>query len=120
MSTTQVTQPKTDRRGNRSIVYQYHSHAFDRLGLGRRDYKRLPRTRRSHERGMAIAQKWLVTRYNRSDFEIFDYNSYAVCGDGCMMEGIASEAASLGGHLGLDNFCWIYDNNHITIEGSIA
>jgi transketolase len=68
--------------------------------------------------GMAIAQKWLATRYNRPDFEIFDYNIYAVCGDGCMMEGIASEAASLGGHLGLDNLCWIYDNNHITIEGN--
>jgi len=68
--------------------------------------------------GMAVAQKWLATRYNRPDFEIFDYNIYAVCGDGCMMEGIASEAASLGGHLGLDNLCWIYDNNHITIEGN--
>src|ERR1700757_249746 len=68
--------------------------------------------------GMAIAQKWLANRYNRPDFEIFDYNIYAVCGDGCLMEGVASEAASLAGHLGLDNLCWIYDNNHITIEGS--
>src|SRR5437867_2237324 len=68
--------------------------------------------------GMAIAQKWLATRYNRPGFEVFDYNIYAVCGDGCMMGGIASEAASLAGHLGLDNLCWIYDNNHITIEGS--
>ena len=68
--------------------------------------------------GMAIAQKWLANRYNRPGFEIFDYNIYAVCGDGCMMEGVASEAASLAGHLGLDNLCWIYDNNHITIEGS--
>jgi transketolase len=67
--------------------------------------------------GMAIAQKWLATRYNRPGFEIFDYNIYAVCGDGCMMEGIASEAASLAAHLGLDNLCWVYDNNHITIEG---
>jgi transketolase len=67
--------------------------------------------------GMAIGQKWLAARYNRPDFEIFNYRIYAVCGDGCMMEGIASEAASLAGHLGLDNLCWIYDNNHISIEG---
>ena len=67
--------------------------------------------------GMAIAQKWLASRYNRPGFDIFDYNIYAVCGDGCMMEGIASEAASLAAHLGLDNLCWIFDNNHITIEG---
>ena len=68
--------------------------------------------------GMAIAQKWLANRFNRPGFEIFDYNIYAVCGDGCLMEGISSEAASLAGHLGLDNLCWIYDNNHITIEGN--
>src|SRR6202049_3407355 len=68
--------------------------------------------------GMAIAQKWLANRYNRPGFEIFDYNIYAVCGDGCLMEGISSEAASLAAHLGLDNLCWIYDNNHITIEGN--
>ena len=70
--------------------------------------------------GMAIAQKWLAQRYNRPGFEIFDYHVYAVCGDGCLMEGIASEAASLAGHLGLDNLCWIYDNNRITIEGSTS
>jgi transketolase len=68
--------------------------------------------------GMGIAQKWLANRYNRPSFEIFDYNIYAICGDGCMMEGVASEAASLASHLGLDNLCWIYDNNRITIEGS--
>jgi transketolase len=68
--------------------------------------------------GMGIAQKWLANRYNRPGFEIFDYNVYAVCGDGCMMEGVASEAASLAAHLGLDNLCWVYDNNHITIEGN--
>ena len=68
--------------------------------------------------GMAIARKWLASRYNQPGFDVFDYNIYAVCGDGCMMEGVASEAASLAGHLGLDNLCWIYDNNHITIEGS--
>jgi transketolase len=67
--------------------------------------------------GMAIGEKWLAAHYNRPGFEIFDYNIYAICGDGCMMEGISSEAASLAGHLGLDNLCWIYDNNHITIEG---
>jgi transketolase len=68
--------------------------------------------------GMAIGQKWLAAHFNRPDFKMFDYNIYAVCGDGCLMEGIASEAASLAGHLGLDNLCWIYDNNHITIEGN--
>jgi transketolase len=70
--------------------------------------------------GMAIARKWLAARYNRPGFEIFDYNIYAVCGDGCLMEGVGSEAASLAAHLGLDNLCWIYDNNHITIEGSTS
>ena len=68
--------------------------------------------------GMAMAWKWLTARYNQPGFEIFDYNIYAVCGDGCMMEGISSEAASLAAHLDLDNLCWIYDNNHITIEGN--
>jgi len=68
--------------------------------------------------GMAIGQKWLANRYNRPGFEIFDYHVYAVCGDGCMMEGVAAEAASLAGHLGLDDLCWVYDNNHITIEGN--
>ncbi len=68
--------------------------------------------------GMAVAQKWLANRYNRPGFNIFDYNIYSVCGDGCLMEGIASEAASLAAHLGLDNLCWIYDNNQISIEGS--
>ena len=67
--------------------------------------------------GMAMARKWLASRYNQPGFEIFDYNIYAVCGDGCLMEGVGSEAASLAGHLELDNLCWIYDNNHITIEG---
>jgi transketolase len=68
--------------------------------------------------GMAIAQKWLAARYNQPDFTIFDYNIYATCGDGCLMEGVGAEAASLAGHLELDNLCWIYDNNHITIEGN--
>src|SRR5262252_3434690 len=70
--------------------------------------------------GMAIAEKWLADRYNRPGFTIFDYDIYTVCGDGCLMEGVGSEAASLAGHLGLDNLCWIYDNNHITIEGSTS
>jgi transketolase len=68
--------------------------------------------------GMAIARKWLADRYNRPGFALFDYDIYAVCGDGCLMEGVGSEAASLAGHLGLDDLCWIYDNNHITIEGN--
>ena len=67
--------------------------------------------------GMAMAQKWLADHYNKPGFEMFDYNIYAVCGDGCLMEGISSEAASLAGHLGLDSLCWVYDNNKITIEG---
>ena len=71
--------------------------------------------------GMAIARQWLATRYNQPGFEdLFDFNVYALCGDGCMMEGISSEAASLAGHLRLSNLCWIYDNNHITIEGNTA
>jgi transketolase len=68
--------------------------------------------------GMAIAERWLADRYNRPGYELFDYNIYAVCGDGCLMEGVGAEAASLAGHLGLDHLCWIFDNNHITIEGS--
>ena len=68
--------------------------------------------------GMAIAAQWLAAHFNRPGFEMFDYDVYALCGDGCMMEGISSEAASLAGHLKLSNLCWIYDNNHITIEGN--
>jgi len=68
--------------------------------------------------GFAIAQRWLASYFNRPDFEIIDYNIFAIPGDGCMMEGISSEAASLAGHLGLSNLIWIYDNNHITIEGN--
>ena len=67
--------------------------------------------------GMAIAEKWLAARYNRPDLAVFDYAVYAIAGDGCLMEGVASEAASLAGHLGLDNLCWVFDNNNITIEG---
>ena len=70
--------------------------------------------------GMAIAAKWMAAHFNRPGFEMFDYNVYAMCGDGCMMEGLSGEAASLAGHLALDNLCWIYDNNHITIEGNTA
>ena len=68
--------------------------------------------------GMAIAGKWLAAHFNRPGFEMFDYNVYAMCGDGDMMEGVAGEAASLAGHLKLSELCWIYDNNHITIEGT--
>lgn len=70
--------------------------------------------------GMAIASRWLAARYNRPGFDLFDFNVYSLCGDGCMMEGISSEAASIAGHLRLSNLCWIYDNNHITIEGNTA
>ncbi|MBN8928148.1 MAG: transketolase [Rhodospirillales bacterium] len=68
--------------------------------------------------GMAIAQRWLAARYNKPGFELFDYRVWALCGDGDMMEGVSSEAASLAGHLRLGNLCWIYDSNAITIEGS--
>jgi transketolase len=70
--------------------------------------------------GIALAGKWLAERYNRPNFTLFDYNVYALGGDGCMMEGISAEAASLAGHLRLSNLCWIYDNNHITIEGNTS
>ena len=67
--------------------------------------------------GMAIASRWLGARYNRGAFKIFDFDVYAICSDGDLMEGVASEAASLAGHLRLGNLCWLYDNNTITIEG---
>jgi transketolase len=67
---------------------------------------------------MAVAGKFLGARYNKPGFDLFDHRIYAVCGDGCLMEGVGAEAASLAGHLALDNLCWIYDNNHITIEGN--
>ncbi|MGQ0749793.1 MAG: transketolase [Betaproteobacteria bacterium] len=68
--------------------------------------------------GMAIAERWLAATYNRTGYELFDHDVYALCGDGDMMEGISSEAASLAGHLALSNLCWIYDDNHISIEGA--
>ena len=67
--------------------------------------------------GIALAGNWLAARYDKPNFHLFDYDVYALAGDGCMMEGISGEAASLAGHLRLSNLCWIYDNNHITIEG---
>ncbi|MCA9194531.1 MAG: transketolase [Planctomycetales bacterium] len=67
--------------------------------------------------GMALASKWLAATYNRPGFELFDFDVYALCGDGDQMEGVACEAASLAGHLKLSNLCWIYDDNKITIEG---
>lgn len=67
--------------------------------------------------GMAIAAQWLAAHFNRPGFEIFNYNVYAICGDGDMMEGVGSEAASLAGHLKLPNLCWIYDNNRVSLDG---
>ena len=67
--------------------------------------------------GMAMAAKWLGARYNQPGYELFNYNVYVICSDGDMMEGVASEGASLAGHLKLSNLCWIYDNNHITLDG---
>jgi transketolase len=67
--------------------------------------------------GMAMAARWLAARYNRANFAIFDFDVYVICSDGDLMEGVASEAASLAGHLGLSNLCWIYDSNTVTIEG---
>jgi len=67
--------------------------------------------------GMAIGSKWLAANFNRPDFEVFDYNVYAMCSDGDLMEGIGGEAASLAGHLKLSNLCWMYDHNSITLDG---
>ncbi|MGA2430142.1 MAG: transketolase [Candidatus Acidiferrum sp.] len=67
--------------------------------------------------GMAIASKWLGANYNQPGFDVFDFNVYALCGDGDMMEGVCCEAASLAGHLKLSNLCWIYDHNHVTLDG---
>jgi transketolase len=67
--------------------------------------------------GMAIGGKWMASHFNRPDYPLFDFDVYALCGDGCMMEGASGETASLAGHLKLSNLCWIYDNNKITIEG---
>jgi transketolase len=70
--------------------------------------------------GMAIAQKWLADRYNKPGFDLFDYSIYVICSDGDMMEGISGEAASVAGNLQLGNMIYIYDDNHITIEGNTA
>ena len=70
--------------------------------------------------GFAMANRWFASRYNKPGYDLFSGKVYALCGDGCMMEGLASEAASLAGHLKLSNLCWIYDLNHITIEGDVS
>ncbi|SDA26879.1 transketolase [Sphingomonas sp. NFR15] len=74
----------------------------------------------SNSVGMAIAERWLAARYNKPGYTLFDHDVYALAGDGCMMEGVSAEAASLAGHLKLSNLCWIYDSNHISIEGDTA
>ena len=75
----------------------------------------------SNSVGMALAGRWMAGHFNRPGFDdMINFNVYALCGDGCMMEGISHEAASMAGHLGISNLCWIYDNNHITIEGNTA
>jgi transketolase len=74
----------------------------------------------SNSVGMAIAERWLAAHFNKPGYELFNYKVYAICGDGDMMEGVSGEAASLAGHLQLSNLCWVYDNNHITIEGHTA
>jgi transketolase len=67
--------------------------------------------------GMAMAAQWFAARYNKPHFDLFDFNVYAFCSDGDLMEGIGCEAASVAGHWKLSNLCWLYDDNHITIEG---
>ena len=74
----------------------------------------------SNSVGMAMAQRFLAQRYNKPGFPLFDYHVYALAGDGCMMEGVSNEAASVAGHLKLGNLTWIYDSNHITIEGATS
>ena len=69
---------------------------------------------------MAIASRWLAARYNRPGLDLFDFNVYALCSDGDLMEGVGGEAASIAGHLKLANLCWIYDDNNITIEGNTS
>jgi len=70
--------------------------------------------------GMAIASRWLGAHFNRPGYELFNYNTFALCSDGDLMEGVSGEAASIAGHLKLSNLCWIYDDNHITIEGNTS
>lgn len=70
--------------------------------------------------GMAMSRYWLASYFNKPGFELFNYDVYVICGDGDMMEGISGEAASLAGHHKLSNLCWLYDNNHITIEGNTS
>jgi transketolase len=74
----------------------------------------------SNSVGMAISERWLAEHFNKPGYELFNYNVYAICGDGDMMEGVSGEAASMAGHLKLSNLCWLYDNNHITIEGTTS
>ncbi len=74
----------------------------------------------SNSVGMAIAQEWFASHFGKEGHDLFDYRTYAICGDGDLMEGVSNEAASIAGHLGLSNLIWFYDNNHITIEGNTS
>src|SRR5439155_938876 len=105
MSTMHVAEPVTDTKLDQLCVNTIRTLSIDAVQQARSGHPGTP---------MALAPL-VYTLWNR--VRRFDYHVYAVCGDGCLMEGVASEAASLAGHLGLDNLCWIYDNNHITIEG---
>ena len=112
--------PLEDIKKFRQIAQQVPGPPRVPLDLGRRDDDRAARAgRRQLASAWPSAERWLAAHYNQPGFEdLIDFNVYAICGDGDMMEGISHEAASLAGHLKLSNLCWIYDNNHITIEGN--
>jgi transketolase len=105
-----------------SILYLTQTQAvnadYERLGTPSVTLDEIRRFRHVDSKTPGHPEYHWVSGYNKPEFDVFDYDIYAICGDGCLMEGVGSEAASLAGHLALDNLCWIYDNNHITIEGN--